>query len=84
MSSSFWLSVGFSFLIDNPFLMRVSTISPQTVFKFTAVTSVESDAAWLLACCRSDVFFYSIMEAVLGEANIVVCTVADIFVDNIA
>ena len=56
----------------------------KTVFKFTAVRPVESDAAWLLTCCRSDVFFYSIMEAALGKANIIACTVAGIFVYNIA
>ena len=48
------------------------------------VTPVESDASWLLACCRSDVFFYSITEAALNRANIVVCTDAGIFVYNIA
>ena len=53
------------------------------VFKFTAVTPLESVAAWLLARCRSDVFFYSIMEAALSRANIVVCTVAGIFGNNI-
>ena len=42
----------------------------ETVFMFTAVTPVQSDAAWLLACCRSEVFFYCIMEAALGGANI--------------
>ena len=44
----------------------------ETVFKFTVVTPVESEAAWLLACCRSDVFFYSILEAALSRGNIVV------------
>ena len=52
------------------FNARVHHITPmvndfETVFKFSAVTPVESDAAWLLACCRSDVFFYSITEAAL-------------------
>ena len=67
--------------------MRVSTAvvdNLETVFKITAVTIVESDPAWLLACCRSDVFFYSIIEALLSRAIIVVCTVAGIFVYNIA
>ena len=45
---------------------------------------MEGNVAWLLACCRSAVFFYSMIEAVLGGANIVVCTVAGIFVYNIA
>ena len=56
----------------------------ESVFKFTAVTPVESDAAWLLACCRSDMFFFSIIEAALSRANIVICTVAGIFVCNIS
>ena len=55
----------------------------ETVFKFTAVTPLESDAALLLACCMSDMFFYSIMEAGLGGAKLIVCTVASIFVYNI-
>ena len=66
------------------FNARVHHITPmvndfETVFKFSAVTPVESDAAWLLACCKSDVFSYSIIEAALGGANKVVCTVAGIF-----
>ena len=44
----------------------------ETVLKFNAVMSVESDAAWLLACCRSGVLFYSIMGAALSRDNIVV------------
>ena len=62
-------------LIDKHSLTRMSTTS---LLWFTAVTPVESDAAWLLACGRSDVFFYSIMEAAPGG------TVAGIFVYNIA
>ena len=41
----------------------------ETIFKFTAVTPVESYAAWLLACCRSDVFFFSITEVGLSRAK---------------
>ena len=56
----------------------------ETDFKFTAVTPMESDVAWLLACCRSDVFFYSIIEAALCGANILVGTVAGILVESMA
>ena len=86
MSSSFSLSIRFIWLIDTPFLMCVPTTSFfvvddfETVFQFTAVTPVESDASWLVACCSLGVFFYSIMEATFGWANIVVCTV--VFVNN--
>ena len=66
MSCSFSFSVGFSWWIDKPAVVN----DFESVFKFTAVTPVESDAAWLLACCRSDVIFYSILEAALSRGNI--------------
>ena len=67
------------------FNTRVHHITPvvnyfETIFKFTAITPVESNAAWLLACCRLDVFFYSIIEAALSRDNIVSYSIAGIFV----
>ena len=70
MSLSSSLSVGFTSLHDITSMVN----NCETVFKFTAVTPVEGNSAWLTACCRLDVL----------EANIVVFIVAAIFIYNIA